>query len=392
MFAGLIAPVRAIVPRIDLIASSALAAAAVMFGVSVIWSQTGRAKSQGAHGVLMLIGWMWVWAGADLWLRWRHGGGEVLPDSARALLILVPVLGFGTNAIYGFGVRLIPGLLNIGRLRQRCIGVAMALHNIGLVPLLVGGHTGGLIGAGMMVAAAVLYLLGMDFLRSKPSRAIHGVDVRGHILIRAAFAWLVIGLVMILTEQLVPGLPHAYSGAWRHALTVGFITTMILGVGQRIVPIFIKQPLASTRLMLVGAGLILVGNAGRVGLELATIGGWPWSFRLMGVTGVLELTALVLFTVNLAWTLRNRHHVYRAGETLTADTRVREAVNARPSLQRHFNRLGITMFDHAPFIAPSMTMGALALASGYQPGDLLAELANENETAAAPAKASHGAV
>lgn len=27
------------------------------------------------------------------------------------MLILVPVLGFGTNAIYGCGVRLIPGLL-----------------------------------------------------------------------------------------------------------------------------------------------------------------------------------------------------------------------------------------------------------------------------------------
>src|SRR5690606_22159985 len=135
-----------------------------------------------------------------------------------------------------------------------------------------------------------------------------------------------------------------------------------------------------------------VGSAGRVGLELATIGGWPWSFRLMGVTGVLELTALALFAVNLAWTLRKRHHVYRAGETLTADTRVREAVNARPLLQRHFNRLGITMFDQAPFIAPSMTMGALALASGHQPEDLLAELANDNETPAAPAKASHGAV
>src|SRR5690606_38094496 len=253
------------------------------------------------------------------------------------------------------------------------------------VPLLVGGHTGGLIGAGMMVAAAVLYLLGMDFLRSKPSRAIHGVDVRGHILIRAAFAWLVIGLVMILIEQLVPGMPHAYSGAWRHALTVGFITTMILGVGQRIVPIFIKQPLASNRLMLVSAALILIGNAGRVGLELLTIGGWPWAFRLMGITGVLELAALALFGVNLALTLRKRRHVYQADEPLTADTRVREAVNARPMLQQRFNRLGLTLFDQAAFIAPSMTLGAMALASRLQPAELLASLADEAIDPPAPA-------
>src|SRR5690606_36081358 len=118
------------------------------------------------------------------------------------------------------------------------------------------------------------YLVGMNGLRSKPARAIYGVDVRGHVLIRVAFAWLVIGLAMVLIEQITGPLPHAYGGAWRHALTVGFITTMILGVGQRLVPIIIKQPLASTRLMLISAVLIIVGNAGRVGLELATIGQW----------------------------------------------------------------------------------------------------------------------
>ena len=146
---------------------------------------------------------------------------------------------------------------------------------------------------------------------------------------------------------------------------------MILGVGQRIVPIFIKQPLASTHLMLISAALIVIGNAGRVGLELATIGGWPWTFRLMGITGVLELSALILFALNLALTVRNRHHIYANGEPLTADTRVREAINARPELQQRLKEIGITMFDDAMFIAPSMTLGALALASRLQPSELL---------------------
>jgi hypothetical protein len=53
---------------------------------------------------------------------------------------------------------------------------------------------------------------------------------------------------------------------------------------------------------------------------------------------------------------------------------VREAVNARPELQRRLCEIGITMFDAAPFIAPSMTFGALALAVGRRPRDLLAEL------------------
>jgi hypothetical protein len=225
-----------------------------------------------------------------------------------------------------------------------------------------------------MFFSAIFYLIGMDALRSKPSRPIYGIDPRGHILIRVAFFWLVCGLAMILAQQFFSSVPHAYSGAWRHALTVGFITTMILGVGHRILPVFVRQPLASTRLMLVSAGLLLVGNAGRVSLELATIGGWTWTYRWMGLTGILELAALILFAANIAATARNRRHVYSAAEPLTSDTRVQDAVNARPQIQEQLRELGVTMFDDAPFIAPSMTFGALALASGMTPGQLIEAL------------------
>jgi hypothetical protein len=391
LFAGLADPVRHAVPRIDLAASATLLAAAIVLGLAVVGSLRGRTRSQRTHGFLFLVAWLWVWAGTDLALRLHHGGGgggdPVLPESARRLLIALPVLGLATNAIYGFGIRLLPGLLNIGNLRPRFLTAAPVLHNVGLCLFLTPPRTLRATGAALMLAASLSYLVGMDALRSKPARPIYGVDVRGHILIRAAFFWLVVGLSMILAEQLAPALPHAYGGAWRHALTVGFITTMILGVGQRIVPVFIRQPLASSRLMLAGAALIIAGNAGRVVLELATIGGRPWTFRLMGATGVLELTALVLFALNLALTVRRRRHVYADHEPLTPHTRVREAVNARPELQERLHDAGVTMFDGSPFIAPSLTFGALALAWGLHPEELLAELRTGAAPAAAPASA-----
>ncbi|HWB53702.1 MAG TPA: hypothetical protein VG722_05895 [Tepidisphaeraceae bacterium] len=378
-FVGLLAPVRASIPDIDVFASAGLAGSTVLFGISMIWSLTGRSQSQRIHGSLFLIGWLWVWAEADLWLRLHYATAPVLPDAARTLLSVLPVLGFATNAIYGFGIRLIPGLLNLRQLHPRSLAIAILLHNAGLVLFLLPTHLWGILGAALMVGASVLYLIGMDLLRTKPARPIYGVDIRGHIFIRAAFFWLVCALVMIFIEQVYPGLPHAYDGAWRHALTVGFATTMILGVGHRIVPIFIKQPLASTRLMLISALLIIVGNAGRVGLELATISGGSWTFGLMGITGLLEGSALVLFALNLILTVRRRRHIYSACEPLTVDTRVREAVNARPELQQQLNQAGITMLDDAPFIAPSMTFGALALAWGGEPAELLAELCSENK-------------
>jgi hypothetical protein len=373
-FVGLSDSVLNLAPAIDIVSSCVLLAAAILFGISVIWSLSGTAKTQRRHGLVFLVGWLWAWAATDLWLRLHYASAAALPDSARELLIVLPVLGLGTNAIYGFGIRLIPGLLNIGRLRPRYFSLALILHNVGLCLFLNPRRIVSTTGAALMFAGSIAYLVGMRGLRSEPSRPIYGVDPRTHALIRIAFFWLVCGVAMILVNELFPRLPHAFSGAWRHALTVGFITTMILGVGQRIVPIFIKQPLASTRMMLVSGVFIVVGNAGRVGLELGTISGRPWTFRLMGITGVLELTALLLFAINLALTVRTRRRVYRATDPLTPAVRVREAINARPELQQRLCASGITMFDQAPFIAPSMTFGALALASGRQPHDLLAEL------------------
>ena len=388
-FAGLFPAVRMAVPYVDVIGTSLLSVAAASFGVSAVWSLWGRGqRPQLWHGFLFaMVGWLWMWAGADLVLRLRHRDLALLPDAARSLLILLPVLGFATNAIYGFGIRLIPGLLNISPLRPRCFAATMVLHNLGLCLLLLPHSALRVVGAGMMLTGSLAYIVGLNGLRSKPSRAIYGVDTRGHVLIRVAFFWLVVGLAMIGIGEVFPALPHAYSGAWRHALTVGFITTMILGIAQRIVPVFIRQPLASTRLMLVGAALIIVGNAGRVGLELATIGGWPWSFRLMGLTGLLELTALILFGLNLLLTALARRRIYTRDQPLTADTRVCEAVNAHPELQRRIRELGITMFDQAPFIAPSLTIGALALGWGRQPEQLLAELNVQDARPTTPAPA-----
>lgn len=373
-FAGLLDAIHHTFVAINVLASGLLMVATLLLSVSVIWSLSGAVKNQRRHGLIFLVGWLWVWAGTDFWLRVHDISAPVLPDSARNLLIILPVLGLGINAIYGFGIRLIPGLLNINQLKPRFFSASLLSHNAGLCLFLIPNPITQTIGAAMMFAGAILYLAGMNVLRSKPSRVIYGIDPRGHILIHVAFFWLVCGLAMILIQQFFPNLPHAYSGAWRHALTVGFITTMILGVGHRILPIFIKQPLASTNLMLVSAALIIVGNAGRVALELLTIGHWSWAFRWMGLTGVLELTALILFAWNLAMTVRNRRRVYRSDEPLSPSVRVSEAINARPELQLRLQQIGVTMFDQAPFIAPSMTFGALALACGRQPHALLQEL------------------
>ena len=60
--------------------------------------------------------------------------------------------------------------------------------------------------------------------------------------VRLAYAWLGLSLLMLLflpVYQVLSGLPfsHAYYGAIRHAVTVGFVSQMIVGVSTLVVPL-----------------------------------------------------------------------------------------------------------------------------------------------------------
>lgn len=358
---------------IGVAASSMMVVAALCFAASAGLSLGRRGQRPQRWHWFVIAGsvWLVVWAVVDLVIRVGMGRAVVPSDAQRHLLIVLPVLGFAVNMVYGFGIRLIPGFLNIGNLRQGGFLAAVWVHNAGLVLLLVNLRWWSFGGAVLMMGAVVIYLGGMNWLRSKPSREIFGIDPQSPILIRIAFGWLAIGMGMICVQEWMGTVPHPFSGAWRHALTVGFITSMILGVGQRLVPIMLKQPLASLKMMRVAVWLIVIGNFGRVTLELVTIGRYEWAYRLIGITGILELTAITLFALNVYQTLRNRQRVFALHDRLRADTRVREAVNVYPQLQQDIEELGVTMLSDSPFIAPSLTFGAMALAWGMSPEQLI---------------------
>jgi uncharacterized protein involved in response to NO len=130
-----------------------------------------------------------------------------------------------------------------------------------------------------------------------------GVDPGYEKFVRLAYVWLVLAGLMLVAFSIVTlrGLPldHAYIGAYRHALTVGFITTMMMGMAYRIVPVFRGVALWSTRLREITFWLLAVGNVIRVLFQSLSAAAGPVWLRVAGISGVLELAALVLFAVNL---------------------------------------------------------------------------------------------
>lgn len=159
----------------------------------------------------------------------------------------------------------------------------------------LGGSSSGLFRAGGVLlalgGACVVISLGV-FERL-------GEAFRSHKFIRAAFGWLMVAGVLLCIEPVhlaLVGAPfsHAYTGAIRHAVTVGFISQMIIGVGLHVVARMrgiddrVLPPLWSV------FWLLNLGNFGRVASEIAT-DYTDRAFAPMGATGFVELLAILIW-------------------------------------------------------------------------------------------------
>lgn len=128
--------------------------------------------------------------------------------------------------------------------------------------------------------------------------------MRSHKFVRGAFAWLLISGLMLLLEPIHLQLmhapfSHAFTGAVRHALTVGFISQMILGFGAHVIARMNDLDEKSLAPLWSVFILLNIGNAGRVALEVAT-DYTPTVYRVMGITGFIELTALLIWAYHVS--------------------------------------------------------------------------------------------
>lgn len=139
--------------------------------------------------------------------------------------------------------------------------------------------------------------------------AVSNID-RGLKFIRIAHIWFIVAMVMLLFGPyymfgiylpMTGGenpFSHAYFGAYRHTLTVGFITMMIVGVSAHAVPAFSKIDVKKTNSLLVVFILLNLGNLLRISSQIIT-DFHPEAFNIMGFSGFIEVTAMVLWGIEL---------------------------------------------------------------------------------------------
>jgi hypothetical protein len=233
----------------------------------------------------------------------------------------VQLLGFAGLIIAGVSQRFVPqvyGLQRTGRDRQYLIfwlmNGSLLLNIASYVLLLTTGNFYFAIGlelAYLLMPVWAVLLARQVGIFSKPTQ-----PDRTFKFIRAAYIWLPVACGMMplfplygaLTHQLFA---HTYMGSYRHALTVGFISLMIMGVSSRVVPILAGVDAREMDSLWGPFVLINTGCAGRVVLQLATDFVPHVAYPLLGITGFVELMALLWWGVEL-WRTMNLAKTNRA--------------------------------------------------------------------------------
>lgn len=230
------------------------------------------------------------------------GDGPAFPAEANDRFLTLAIWGFVTPFVWGFTARWVATMLGIGAARGRHLVAAYLASAVGVALALAGW---GLVAAGTFVVAAVWvgYALRV-FERATGRPRNHGIHPSFALFVRAAYVWLLVGAGLGLWAAAAKTDAGGINGASRHALTVGFLTTMVFSVAPRILPTFtLRVRLFSPRLMAITLVTLTTGCTSRVVAEILAYqgyaaGAWAW----LPVSAVIELTAVAVFATNMAAT------------------------------------------------------------------------------------------
>jgi len=209
--------------------------------------------------------------------------------------------GFLVPFVWGFSAKWLSVFLGLKPLRTNFLLAALATNLTGFVSILFGFAFAGscLLILGATLAAAAIRIFEHEVNEPKT----RGVHASFPFFVRLAYGWLMVAAALGVAATRWDHSGGVW-GASRHALTVGFISIMILCVGQRVLPAFAgMRMLWSTKLMLGGLALVTLGCTLRVSCEVLAYqeyASWAWS--VLPISALLELSGLTLFAINLLGT------------------------------------------------------------------------------------------
>lgn len=278
---------------------------------------------------------VWFLLGAALDLRHlarmigAPGRDALLAEIATWQLPLrdLQIHGLALSMILGVSLRVLPGLFGTPRVDERrarrlfwplqlAVLAEAALFPLAMTtraPALFVAFWGSTVGFAVCAALAALGLRACERPRSVLPR------LSPLAFVRAAHVWLLISLGMLVAGpwwSRLLGVPfsHAWHGATRHAITVGFVSSMMIGVASRLV----LRPGAFAALPATPFVLLQLGCALRVTQQVLTDLA-PSAFLPAGASGMLEVAALVGWASWVVPRLRGAERAFAAARSAFAE-------------------------------------------------------------------------
>ncbi|MDO8682617.1 MAG: NnrS family protein [Armatimonadota bacterium] len=327
--------------------------------------------------------WFVVLGGLNLaatWYLW-HTSKNIIPPEYNLRILHTQVFGFIVNIILGVSLRILPNFMGLRQPIEKHVNTAFWLFNAG-VGMRVIGVNPLVVSSAHELAGILLYVYAIGvFTRPVAKVAIQGVDNSYTWFVRLGYAWFIATGAMILggdIYQILTGSApaHAYVGAYRHAVTVGFISTLMMGVAYRVLPIFNGTELYSAKAMRASFWLLAIGNLFRVGWQLGTLTESPITYAGMGISGYLELTAMGIFGWNIIKTLRDQKDTFLEDHIIKPSTRVADILDLYPQTRLALIEAGFNHLAAIPRPPRFVTLDFAAKRHGLDPA-LVADKLNE---------------
>jgi hypothetical protein len=227
-----------------------------------------------------------------------QGSSPSFPHNLDQKYLVLLGWGFMVPIVWGFSARWLPSCMSNPKASGRSLRLALGLDLLGVTCSIIGWTVAGCV---MLASSAVVIIHALHLIQ-KPTGAakVLGIHPSFPFFVRIAYAWLIIAGGMSAWAACA----DQHGGIWgasRHALTAGFAATMVFAIGPRILPHFAGiYKIFSKRLMFLSLLSLQVGCTLRVSFEpLAYEGIASLGWKVLPASGVLELTAVLLFATNI---------------------------------------------------------------------------------------------
>lgn len=299
-----------------------------------------------------------------------------IPKAVFSPFVHLFLFGFVLMFIFAVNIRTVYAFLDVRQAREGAVNFTFWILNLSLPVYFVASAFAGENHIALRLSQFVVFPMAFALFSfiyglcvfERSTRELEGVvmDRSYTKTIRAAYLWLIVStLILIVLPFLGQGseIQKRFHGSLNHAVTVGFITMMIIGYASKMIPTFRGVDMYSIRLSDMTFVLLNIGCFLRVFSQMLV--GVAEENRIfysaLGVSGWFETAALAIFGYNIWKTMNIREEAGTMERPepaeITKDSKVADVVERYPQTLQIFLDFGFNQIANPAMLK---TMGHVA--------------------------------